>query len=209
VQSACAAGEPRATPLSRTALCASSPVKSLLLLPCQLLPAERAAAGTALRGPCRLRAAPRDGPNPSVDCCRSALPGWRASPTWDSPSRSRGHAAPRAPSRTPSPLGESAGVGRLDPANQQRSPMNGACKAACSIESCLVPRHAPNATLALLPPCVAAARRPEPRCKVRSSDAKAVVLTNPTGAAWQLRPIIQNDFWSGPEFLRVRVMWGR
>ena len=38
---------------------------------------------------------------------------------------------------------------------------------------------------------------------MRASVTKAVVLSNPTDAPWQLRPIIQNDFWSGPEHLRV------
>jgi len=41
------------------------------------------------------------------------------------------------------------------------------------------------------------------KCAVRASTRKSLTLTNPSSAAWQLRPVIQHDFWSGPEFLQV------
>jgi hypothetical protein len=68
--------------------------------------------------------------------------------------------------------------------------------------------------LTLTGACCATTAQPEAvafRCNVRGSAAETVTITNPTGVAWQLRPIIQNDFWSGPEFLRVGGgpgLWG-
>lgn len=42
------------------------------------------------------------------------------------------------------------------------------------------------------------------RCCVRGSANALVALANPTDVPWQLRPIVQNEFWSGPEFVKVR-----
>lgn len=41
---------------------------------------------------------------------------------------------------------------------------------------------------------------------MRGAATASVELTNATGAPWQLRPVIQNDFWSGPDFVRVRAV---
>lgn len=42
------------------------------------------------------------------------------------------------------------------------------------------------------------------RCNVRACATAPILLSNTTDTLWQLRPIIQNDFWSGPEFIKVR-----
>lgn len=41
------------------------------------------------------------------------------------------------------------------------------------------------------------------RCNVRSSCSKSITLHNTSSSAWQLHPVIQNNMWSGPEFLKV------
>jgi hydrocephalus-inducing protein len=38
---------------------------------------------------------------------------------------------------------------------------------------------------------------------VRASVANSITLTNPSSSPWQLRPVIQHDYWSGPEFVSV------
>ncbi|CAG9464033.1 unnamed protein product [Pedinophyceae sp. YPF-701] len=38
---------------------------------------------------------------------------------------------------------------------------------------------------------------------VRGSAESSVSVKNPTSAPWVLRPVVQHDFWSGPELLRV------
>eukprot|EP00798_Chlamydomonas_sp_ICE-L_P006741 gene6741-3411_t len=40
-------------------------------------------------------------------------------------------------------------------------------------------------------------------CSVRASCTQSVTLTNPSSSKWNLRPVIQNDFFSGPEFVDV------
>lgn len=40
-------------------------------------------------------------------------------------------------------------------------------------------------------------------CRVRNSVKQSITVQNPSTSPWQLRPTIQNDFWSGPEFLSV------
>lgn len=40
-------------------------------------------------------------------------------------------------------------------------------------------------------------------CHVRATDSKVITLENPTTSAWQLKPVIQNTFWTGPETLSV------
>jgi hydrocephalus-inducing protein len=42
------------------------------------------------------------------------------------------------------------------------------------------------------------------KCNVRTSTSKSITLSNSSSTNWQLRPAIQNEFWSGPEFLQVR-----
>ncbi|WIA13448.1 hypothetical protein OEZ85_007028 [Tetradesmus obliquus] len=41
------------------------------------------------------------------------------------------------------------------------------------------------------------------KCNVRTSTSKSITLSNSSSTNWQLRPAIQNEFWSGPEFLQV------
>eukprot|EP00879_Flechtneria_rotunda_P018040 GHRR01018909.1.p1 GENE.GHRR01018909.1~~GHRR01018909.1.p1 ORF type:complete len:542 (+),score=201.99 GHRR01018909.1:696-2321(+) len=41
------------------------------------------------------------------------------------------------------------------------------------------------------------------RCNVRTSTSKSIQLQNPSSTNWQLRPVITNDFWSGPEFVQI------
>nr|KAJ3422703.1 hypothetical protein HK105_006819 [Polyrhizophydium stewartii] len=38
---------------------------------------------------------------------------------------------------------------------------------------------------------------------VRSPDTKSIQLTNKTSAVWHVRPIIENDVWSGPEVIEI------
>lgn len=40
---------------------------------------------------------------------------------------------------------------------------------------------------------------------MRGCATASILLSNTTDTLWQLRPIIQNDFWSGPEFIKVRA----
>lgn len=40
---------------------------------------------------------------------------------------------------------------------------------------------------------------------VRNETTQSVSIKNPSSSDWQLRPVIQNDFWSGPEFLSVKA----
>lgn len=41
------------------------------------------------------------------------------------------------------------------------------------------------------------------RCNVRSSSSQVIQLQNNSSTNWQLRPVVQNEFWSGAEFLQV------
>lgn len=64
----------------------------------------------------------------------------------------------------------------------------------------------PDLLLTLTGACAASEATGEPvvfKCMVRTSTSKSIRLDNPTSANWQLRPVISNDFWSGPEFLQV------
>lgn len=61
-------------------------------------------------------------------------------------------------------------------------------------------------TLTLTGACVACAPVADPvtfRCCVRNSTTNSVCVRNDTSAAWTLRPVIQNDFFSGPDILTV------
>lgn len=40
---------------------------------------------------------------------------------------------------------------------------------------------------------------------VRQSEIKTIPITNKTAFAWRIRPIIENDFWSGPELIEVEI----
>jgi hydrocephalus-inducing protein len=64
----------------------------------------------------------------------------------------------------------------------------------------------PDLLLTLTGACAGSEATGEPvvfKCMVRTSTSKSIRLDNPTSANWQLRPVISNDFWSGPEFLQV------
>lgn len=41
------------------------------------------------------------------------------------------------------------------------------------------------------------------KAAVRGSSTQMITLANPTMTAWEIRPIIQNDYWTGPELLVV------
>ena len=41
------------------------------------------------------------------------------------------------------------------------------------------------------------------RAAVRGSTTQSITLANPSVTPWQLKPLIQNDYWSGPEVLTV------
>ena len=41
------------------------------------------------------------------------------------------------------------------------------------------------------------------KAAVRGSASQAITLANPSVTPWQLKPVIQNDCWSGPEVLAV------
>jgi hydrocephalus-inducing protein len=40
-------------------------------------------------------------------------------------------------------------------------------------------------------------------CCVRSTVSKNITIKNVTASDWYLKPVIQNSFWTGAEFLRV------
>lgn len=65
---------------------------------------------------------------------------------------------------------------------------------------------AADLALTLTGACVKAAAQPEVvkfSCSVRGSVTKTIVLSNPSSSAWQLHPVVQNEAWSGPEYLAV------
>eukprot|EP00775_Hariotina_reticulata_P008964 gene8964-9139_t len=39
--------------------------------------------------------------------------------------------------------------------------------------------------------------------RLQASTSKSIPLHNPSSSSWQLRPVIQNDFWSGAELLQI------
>ena len=41
------------------------------------------------------------------------------------------------------------------------------------------------------------------KAAVRGSSSQTLTLANPSVTPWQLKPVIQNDCWSGPEVLMV------
>ena len=41
------------------------------------------------------------------------------------------------------------------------------------------------------------------KAAVRGSASQSITLANPSVTPWQLKPVIQNDYWSGPEVLAV------
>ena len=41
------------------------------------------------------------------------------------------------------------------------------------------------------------------KAAVRGSASQSITLANPSVTPWQLKPVIQNDYWSGPEVLMV------
>ena len=41
------------------------------------------------------------------------------------------------------------------------------------------------------------------KAAVRGSTTQSITLANPSVTPWQLKPLIQNDYWSGPEVLMV------
>ncbi|KAG2489301.1 hypothetical protein HYH03_012133 [Edaphochlamys debaryana] len=64
----------------------------------------------------------------------------------------------------------------------------------------------PDQTLTLTGACIATAAQPEVvtlSCNVRASTSQAITISNPSSSAWSLRPVVQNDFFSGPESLAV------
>lgn len=66
--------------------------------------------------------------------------------------------------------------------------------------------HTSDLLLTLTGACVQSEAVGEPvvfRCNVRASTSKNILLQNPSSTSWQLRPVIQNDFWTGAEFLQV------
>jgi hydrocephalus-inducing protein len=60
--------------------------------------------------------------------------------------------------------------------------------------------------LTLTGTCVETHAQPEAlvfECSVRGSAERTITLSNPTVSPWQLRPMLQNDFWTGSEFVSV------
>ncbi|KAK9824158.1 hypothetical protein WJX72_008157 [[Myrmecia] bisecta] len=41
------------------------------------------------------------------------------------------------------------------------------------------------------------------RTAVRGTCQQMLTISNPSSSAWQVKPVVTNDFWSGPEFLSV------
>lgn len=41
------------------------------------------------------------------------------------------------------------------------------------------------------------------KAAVRGSANQSITIANPSITPWQLKPVIQNDYWSGPEVLAV------
>jgi hypothetical protein len=40
---------------------------------------------------------------------------------------------------------------------------------------------------------------------VRSSEARIIILSNKSSVGWHIRPVIDNEYWSGPEYIDVEV----
>ncbi|KXZ49496.1 hypothetical protein GPECTOR_21g722 [Gonium pectorale] len=60
--------------------------------------------------------------------------------------------------------------------------------------------------LTLTGACIATAAQPEVvsfSCNVRASASQSITISNNSSSAWSLRPVLQNDFFSGPESLAV------
>ncbi|KAJ9512718.1 hypothetical protein QJQ45_019009 [Haematococcus lacustris] len=65
-----------------------------------------------------------------------------------------------------------------------------------------------NLALTLTGACVTTVPQAEPvnfACAVRSSTTQTVNLSNPSSSPWQLRPVLSNDFFSGPEYVDVQA----
>ncbi|EFJ42226.1 hypothetical protein VOLCADRAFT_67248 [Volvox carteri f. nagariensis] len=63
-----------------------------------------------------------------------------------------------------------------------------------------------DCSLTLTGACIASAAQPEVvsfACNVRASANQSITITNASSSTWSLRPVIQNDFFSGPESLTV------
>lgn len=63
-----------------------------------------------------------------------------------------------------------------------------------------------DCALTLTGACIASSAQPEVvsfSCNVRSSATQSITITNASSSAWSLRPVIQNDFFTGPESLNV------
>lgn len=85
-------------------------------------------------------------------------------------------------------------------AGDASSPTAAAAAAGASLQKL------PDLLLTLTGACAASQPTGDPvlfKCMVRTSTSKSLRLDNPTSSSWQLRPVISNDFWSGPEFLQV------
>lgn len=77
---------------------------------------------------------------------------------------------------------------------------------SAAVDSCTRPGLGSDLLLTLTGACVDSEAVGEPvvfRCNVRTSASKAIQLRNTSSTNWQLRPVIQNEFWSGAEFLQV------
>eukprot|EP00955_Chlamydomonas_euryale_P115431 366348-Chlamydomonas_euryale.AAC.12 len=64
----------------------------------------------------------------------------------------------------------------------------------------------PERRLTLTGACVGTSAQPEAvsfACAVRASDTKTIALHNASSSAWSLRPVLSNEFFSGPELVEV------
>lgn len=78
--------------------------------------------------------------------------------------------------------------------------------AAASSPATVSLQKLPDLLLNLTGACAASEATGEPvvfKCMVRASTSKSIKLQNPTSSNWQLRPVINNDFWTGAEFVQV------
>lgn len=94
-----------------------------------------------------------------------------------------------------------------DSGSRSASPLPGTAAAECSSSSGL----SSDLLLTLTGACMESEAVGEPvafKCNVRTSTSKALQLRNASSTNWQLRPVIQNEFWSGAEFLQVSTVQG-
>lgn len=42
-------------------------------------------------------------------------------------------------------------------------------------------------------------------CNVRERQSQTILLSNPSSEAWTLQPIVEGEYWKGPEFIHLEA----